>query len=57
MTRFISMAGPTGPHAPRIPEEVWERLKDVIVEQYETNGLTQGQLKEYMEREHKFVAT
>ncbi|KAK3390267.1 hypothetical protein B0H63DRAFT_110140 [Podospora didyma] len=55
--KIIQMAGSTGPHAPRIAEEVWERWKPIIVENYGTNRMTQMQLKEYMEREHGFIAT
>ncbi|KAL2153812.1 hypothetical protein VTH82DRAFT_4968 [Thermothelomyces myriococcoides] len=39
----------------RIPEEVWERLKPVIIELY--NTMTLGAVKERMEEEHNFTAT
>lgn len=40
---------------PRISNEEWERWKPVIVEKYQSSTI--DEVREYMESEHKFVAT
>ncbi|KAG7287093.1 hypothetical protein NEMBOFW57_006598 [Staphylotrichum longicolle] len=43
------------PNAARIPDDVWEKFKPIIVEKYET--MTLVELRNWMEQEHSFSAT
>jgi len=45
----------SAPNAPRIPDETWEKMKPVILEQYQNNSLEH--VMAYMKEHHDFQAT
>ncbi len=43
------------PNAARIPNEVWEEFRPVMVEKYKT--MTLSEVRDWMKQEHNFSAT